>query len=58
MVEVCSGKPGWRDGSHEAEIKELHAKIGEAERRGQAVRLRAAGSGSDWSLGSRVMGIR
>ena len=45
MVEVFSGKPGRRDGSHEAEIKELHAKIGEAERRGQAERLRAVGSG-------------
>ena len=29
MVEVFSGKPGRRDGSHEAEVKELHAKIGE-----------------------------
>jgi len=29
MVEVFSGKPGRRDGAHEAEIKELHAKIGE-----------------------------
>ncbi len=29
MVEVFSGKPGRRDGIHEAEVKELHAKIGE-----------------------------
>jgi len=29
MVEVFSGKPDRRDVSHEAEIKELHAKIGE-----------------------------
>jgi transposase len=29
MVDVFSGKPGRRDGRHEAEIKELHAKIGE-----------------------------
>ncbi len=29
MVEVFSGKPGRCDGSHEAEVKELHAKIGE-----------------------------
>lgn len=29
MVEVFSGKPAGRDGSHEAEIRELHAKIGE-----------------------------
>ncbi len=29
MVDVFSGKPAGRDGSHEAEIKELHAKIGE-----------------------------
>ena len=29
MVEVFSGKPGRRDVSHEAEMKELHAKIGE-----------------------------
>ncbi len=29
MVDVFSGKPSGRDGSHEAEIKELHAKIGE-----------------------------
>ncbi len=29
MVEVFSGKPAWRDGVHAAEIKELHAKIGE-----------------------------
>ena len=29
MVEVFSGKAGRRDGGHEAEIKELHAKIGE-----------------------------
>ena len=29
MVDVFSGKPGRRDGSHEAAIKELHAKIGE-----------------------------
>ncbi len=29
MVEVFSGKPARRDGAHAAEIKELHAKIGE-----------------------------
>jgi transposase len=29
MVEVFSGNPVRRDGAHEAEIKELHAKIGE-----------------------------
>ncbi len=29
MVEVFSGKPSRRDGAHAAEIKELHAKIGE-----------------------------
>jgi len=29
MVDVFSGKKGARDGSHEAEIKDLHAKIGE-----------------------------
>ena len=29
MVDVFSGKPAGRNGSHEAEIKELHAKIGE-----------------------------
>ena len=29
MVGVFSGKVKRRDGSHEAEIKELHAKIGE-----------------------------
>ena len=29
MVEVFSGKPARRDGAHETEIKELHAKIGE-----------------------------
>ena len=29
MVEVFSGKTGRRDACHEAEIKELHAKIGE-----------------------------
>ena len=29
MGEVYSGKPGRRDGSRDAEIKELHAKIGE-----------------------------
>jgi transposase len=29
MVEVFSGKPGRRDVSHEMEVKELHAKIGE-----------------------------
>ncbi len=29
MVDVFSGKKGVRDGSHESEVKELHAKIGE-----------------------------
>ena len=29
MVDVFSGKKGARDGSHEVEIKDLHAKIGE-----------------------------
>ncbi len=29
LVDVFSGKPGRREVSHEAEIKELHAKIGE-----------------------------
>ncbi len=29
MVEVFSGRPARRDGAQEAEIKELHAKIGE-----------------------------
>ncbi len=29
MVGVFSGKQAARDGSHEAEIKDLHAKIGE-----------------------------
>ncbi len=29
MAEVFSGKRGARDSSHEAEIKDLHAKIGE-----------------------------
>ncbi len=29
MVDVFTGKPGARDGSREAEIKDLHAKIGE-----------------------------
>ncbi len=29
MVDVFSGKKAGRDGSREAEIKELHAKIGE-----------------------------
>ena len=29
MVDVFSGKKGARDSSHESEIKDLHAKIGE-----------------------------
>ncbi len=29
MVEVFSGKQGGREASHEAEVKELHAQIGE-----------------------------
>ena len=29
MVDVFSGNRAGGDGSHEAEIKELHAKIGE-----------------------------
>ena len=29
MVDVFSGKKGAREGSHEVEIKDLHAKIGE-----------------------------
>ncbi len=29
MVDVFSGKQGGREASHEAEVKELHAKIGE-----------------------------
>ncbi len=29
MADIFSGKQGKRDGSHEAEVKELHAKIGE-----------------------------
>ncbi len=29
MVDVFSGKKGARDSSHEVEIKDLHAKIGE-----------------------------
>ncbi len=29
MFEVFSGKQGSREGSHEAEVKELHTKIGE-----------------------------
>ncbi len=29
MVDVFSGKQGARDSSHEVEIKDLHAKIGE-----------------------------
>ena len=29
MVDVFSGKKGVRDGSYDAEIKDLHAKIGE-----------------------------
>ena len=29
MVDVFSGKPAGRESSHEAEVKELHAKIGE-----------------------------
>ncbi len=29
MVDVFSSKPAAREGSHEAEVKELHAKIGE-----------------------------
>ncbi len=29
MVEVFSGRPARWDGAHEAEVKELHAKIGE-----------------------------
>ena len=29
MVEVFSVRPARRDGAHEAEVKELHAKIGE-----------------------------
>ncbi len=29
MVDVFSGKMGARDSSHEVEIKDLHAKIGE-----------------------------
>jgi hypothetical protein len=29
MVDVFSGKQGARDGSHEAKIKDLHAKIGD-----------------------------
>jgi transposase len=29
MVDVFSGKQGARDGSHDAEIKDLHAKIGD-----------------------------
>lgn len=29
MVEVFSGRPARRDGAHESEVKELHAKIGE-----------------------------
>ncbi len=29
MVEVFSGKQGGWEASHEAEVKELHAKIGE-----------------------------
>jgi transposase len=32
MVEVFSGKQGGREASHEAEVKELHAKIGEPRR--------------------------
>jgi transposase len=29
MVEVFSGRPARRDGTHESEIKEMHTKIGE-----------------------------
>ncbi len=29
VVDVFSGKPARRDGAHESEIKDLHAKIGE-----------------------------
>ncbi len=29
MVEIFPGKQGGREASHEAEVKELHAKIGE-----------------------------
>ncbi len=29
MVDAFSGKPAGRDGSHEAEVTALHAKIGE-----------------------------
>ena len=42
MVEVFSGKPARRDGAHEAEVKELHAKIGELTIEKAAARAYAA----------------
>ncbi len=42
MVEVFSGKQGAREGSQEAEIKDLHAKIGELTVAKDAARAYAA----------------
>ena len=42
MVEVFSGKQGGREASHEAEVKELHAKIGELTIEKDAARAYAA----------------
>ncbi len=42
MVDVFSGQKGARDGSHEVEIKELHAKIGELTVEKDAARAYAA----------------
>jgi len=42
MVEVFSGKQGGREASHEAEVKELHAKIGELTVEKDAARAYAA----------------
>ncbi len=42
MVEAFSGKQGSRNSSHEAEVKELHAKIGELTIEKDAARAYAA----------------
>ncbi len=42
MVDMFSGKQAGRDGSHEAEINELHAKISELTVEKDAVRAYAA----------------
>ncbi len=42
LVEVFSGKQGGREASHEAEVKEFHAKIGELTIEEDAARAYAA----------------